>query len=163
MENGGTENGKPVSGGRKPEFLVFLFALIPGAGQMYLGLMRRGVEMMALFFGTLFVSETLGAPLGDLWPMLIGPVTWFYSFFDTFRLAGMLAREEPVMDEPVFSKGFLQKNAKYIGWSLILLGGLGILRRLSYLIPSIPTHLWGSFVSVLMVGLGIWLLLKERV
>ncbi len=31
-------------------FLLFVASLIPGAGHMYLGLMKRGLHLMVLFF-----------------------------------------------------------------------------------------------------------------
>lgn len=34
---------------RKSRILTFLFALWPGAGQMYLGYMKRGVSLMGVF------------------------------------------------------------------------------------------------------------------
>ena len=34
---------------RKSRILTFLFALWPGAGQMYLGYMKRGVSLMGIF------------------------------------------------------------------------------------------------------------------
>ena len=37
---------------RKSRILTFLFALWPGAGQMYLGYMKRGVSLMGRFLPT---------------------------------------------------------------------------------------------------------------
>ncbi len=51
-------NDEPVSQpGNKSKFWAFILSLIPGVGYMYLGLMRRGLEVMTLFFGTIFVSS----------------------------------------------------------------------------------------------------------
>ena len=35
--------------------LSFLFSLRPGGGHMYLGMMRRGTELMAIFFASIFI------------------------------------------------------------------------------------------------------------
>ena len=67
---------------RKSSFLTFCFAFIPGAGQMYLGMMKKGTAIMALFAALSFLSGFLN--LGILLAAL--PVIWFYSFFDTFNL-----------------------------------------------------------------------------
>lgn len=37
-------------------FLLFVTSLIPGAGHMYLGLMKRGLHLMVLFFCLLSFS-----------------------------------------------------------------------------------------------------------
>lgn len=34
---------------KKSSFLTFCCALVPGAGQMYLGMMKRGASLMILF------------------------------------------------------------------------------------------------------------------
>ena len=40
---------------RKNGFWNLCFSLIPGAGQMYQGFLKRGVSIMALFFGWLML------------------------------------------------------------------------------------------------------------
>ena len=70
---------------KKSSFLTFCFAIIPGAGQMYLGFMKRGVSLMSVFFLiTLFASWLHTAPL-----MYIAPIIWFYAFFDALNLRAM--------------------------------------------------------------------------
>lgn len=70
---------------KKNSFLTFCFAMIPGAGEMYIGLMKKGAVVMLL-----------ASILFGLWGFLnLGifaiflPVLWFYSFFDTFNLRAM--------------------------------------------------------------------------
>ncbi|HHY47960.1 MAG TPA: hypothetical protein GX506_11755 [Firmicutes bacterium] len=155
--------GRAVAGETKPGFLVFLFGLIPGAGQMYLGLMNRGVQIMAFFFGALFVAGVVGRPFDQLWSVLIAPVTWFYSFFDTFQISGRLSRGETVRDEGIFSQESFARNSRLIGWVLIALGGVGVLNRLSYIGPYMRSS-WatGAILPIAMIILGIWLLNQER-
>lgn len=62
----------------KNKFLTFVLACIPGAGQMYHGLMKRGISLMLLFWGIIGVSVV--TYLGVLNILL--PIVWFYSFFD---------------------------------------------------------------------------------
>ena len=38
---------------KKRGFWTFIFSLIPGAGEMYLGFMKRGVSTMLVFLGWL--------------------------------------------------------------------------------------------------------------
>ena len=70
---------------RKSRILTFLFALWPGAGQMYLGYMKRGVSLMGVF--CLLIAITGFLNLGILFFLL--PVIWFYAFFDTLNLRSM--------------------------------------------------------------------------
>ena len=70
---------------RKSRILTFLFALWPGAGQMYLGYMKRGVSLMGIF--CLLISITGFLNLSFLFFLL--PVIWFYAFFDTLNLRSM--------------------------------------------------------------------------
>ena len=70
---------------RKSKILTFLFALFPGAGQMYLGYMKRGVSLMTAFF---LVFALMGF-LGMSFLAFFLPVIWFYAFFDTLNLRSM--------------------------------------------------------------------------
>ena len=42
---------------RKSGFLTFCFACLPGAGEMYLGYMKRGLSVMIAFWGLIFVAS----------------------------------------------------------------------------------------------------------
>ena len=41
---------------KKSKFLTFIFSLLPGAGEMYMGFMKMGVSLMAEFFGIIFLA-----------------------------------------------------------------------------------------------------------
>ena len=69
----------------KNGFLTFCFAFMPGAGQMYQGYMKRGLSLVSLFFGGCALVW-LAEPL-----MLLLPIVWMYSFFDTFNLRAQRA------------------------------------------------------------------------
>lgn len=59
-------------------FLTFLFSLLPGAGQMFMGFMKNGVSFMAAFTLVIFLAVWLD--ISEL--LFILPLLWFYSFFD---------------------------------------------------------------------------------
>lgn len=153
---------EPSGTRRRPKLLVFLFSLIPGAGHMYLGAMTRGLQLMALFFGTLFITVTTGSPVDQLWPILVAPVLWFYSFFDSLEAAGRVARGEEVADTPI---PYLQLGGarwgRAAGWALVVLGGLALLNNLGFMIPGL--HLWVRRLlgPAVLVGVGVWLLKKD--
>ena len=62
---------------RKNRFLTVIFACLPGAGHMFMGLMKIGVSLMASFFVVIFLSSWL-----DFGPLMyLVPIIWFYSFY----------------------------------------------------------------------------------
>ena len=70
-------------------FLTFCFSCIPGAGQMFLGFMRRGVSLMALFFADVFITNYFRISLFGF----VLPVIWFYAFFDAMNKNALTAEE----------------------------------------------------------------------
>ena len=67
---------------KKNKLLTFLWSLIPGAGEMYLGFFKMGTSLMALFLLLLSFSGFLNFYVLSL----LSPVVWFYSFFHTNNL-----------------------------------------------------------------------------
>ena len=63
---------------KRSRFWTIVFAMLPGAGHMFNGFMKRGVSIMGLFFVLWFAASWLG--IGPL--ALLTPVVWFYAFFD---------------------------------------------------------------------------------
>ena len=70
---------------KKKGFWLFIFSLIPGAGEMYMGFTKKGVSIMSLFC----VIFALASGLGIGWITFVLPVIWFYSFFDTHNLKNL--------------------------------------------------------------------------
>lgn len=70
---------------KKNALLTFICSLMPGAGQMYMGFLRKGTGIMGLFFFIIFLSVWLN--LGPL--MFALPIIWCYSFFETHALRGL--------------------------------------------------------------------------
>ena len=68
---------------KKNKFFTFIFSFVPGAGQMYMGFMKRGLSLMSYFI--LIISISVWLNIGPL--MLIALIIWFYSFFDTQNLS----------------------------------------------------------------------------
>lgn len=112
---------------KKSSFLTFCFSLLPGAGQMYMGFMRRGLSLMTAFFLLIFFSSWLN--LGPL--MFALPLIWFFAFFDTHNLRSMpddefYALEDNFIIIPEFSKEkakLMQSQYKVIlALALIIVG-----------------------------------------
>ena len=158
---------------KKNAFLTLLFALIPGAGQMYQAYMKRGVSLMLLFAGNVFLTSIIGIA------GIFLPVIWAYSFFDTYRLRSELEQGTAAPDALLFSDGtedrvfraFVARRHVLVGWLLVLLGGWFIFDRLvlDTLVEILGTYgLWTIIrlldraptllVSVLLIVMGIVLM-----
>ena len=108
-------------------FWVFIFSLIPGAGEMYMGFKKQGLSIMLLFWGSIALASITG--LG--WLAMFLPVIWFYSFFNVHNLKSLSEEEFYSVDDNYilhmdqFSGNmgkFLQKHRNVTAWVLILFG-----------------------------------------
>ena len=112
---------------KKNGILTFLFAFVPGAGQMYQGYMKRGLSLITLFFLCIMAGMLLLEPL-----VLTALIVWMYSFFDTFNLrAQFIAGTAPADDYLVHinwkdkrMQDFMMDSHKLLGWGLIALGAM---------------------------------------
>lgn len=107
---------------KKNGFLSFIFACIPGAGQMYYGYMQRGLSLITMFIACFIV----GAIINPLAALAI--IVWMYSFFDTYDLVRHLAAGDPKEDGLLLVGNFddvkklIPQHTKLVGWGLIGFG-----------------------------------------
>ncbi|KYH35474.1 hypothetical protein CLTEP_06500 [Clostridium tepidiprofundi DSM 19306] len=171
---------------RRSEFITFLTALIPGTGYMYLGLMRRGIEALVIFFAIKPLFSLLG--LGFIGSIIKVPF-WFYCFFDTFNVAHKMDRGIIVEDTGFiidriverkknnmqcdFQNGYNNYNdynidkRKWIilGWCIIILGILGIINKTlagSMFFMELKSFISKYFIPAAFVIGGIALLKKNK-
>jgi hypothetical protein len=152
---------------KKSSFLTFCFSFLPGAGQMYMGFMKRGVSLMSAFFILIFLSTWLN--LGPL--MFAMPVIWFFAFFDTFNLRAMPDDEFYAMeDDFIFTPDFAKEKAKVLqskyrnvfAFALIIIG-FSILWNNVYdifrwILPDVVSEIiWriGHYFPQLVIGFAI--------
>ncbi|MEA5050052.1 MAG: hypothetical protein VB021_01090 [Oscillospiraceae bacterium] len=107
---------------QRSKFWTFLFSLMPGCGQMYMGFMKRGLSLLGLFAAGCFFAALLN--MGEL--TIFVAVVWFYAFFDALNL-GWLEPERfaLVSDDYVRFDGKLRSEkalSKYGGIALVILG-----------------------------------------
>ncbi len=88
----------------KSGFLTFMFGIIPGISQMYLGYIKRGLIILSLF--TLFYYVDSFSPL----IILLYP----FSFFDSFKLKNNLERGIYQEDNITDIKKFMFENKFFI-------------------------------------------------
>lgn len=164
---------------KRSSFLTFMSALVPGLGYMYLGLMKKGIQAMIIFF----LIEPLFRFIGLGWlANIIQIPLWFYLFFDTFNIAHKLDRGENVHDSDFIFNQYHDLNKKenlsessmnnmrdkgglIIGSALIIIGVLSIINKLfpdnaiyDFIKQSIGTY----FIPVLFVFVGVYLLVKKK-
>ena len=118
---------------KKNGFLTFIFACIPGAGQMYYGYMQRGLSLITMFIACFIV----GAIINPLAALAI--IVWMYSFFDTYDLVRHLAAGDPKEDGLLLVDNFddvkklIPQHTKLVGWGLI---GFGVWALYDFLIGN---------------------------
>ena len=131
---------------KKNGFLTFIFACIPGAGQMYYGYMQRGLSLITMFIGCFIV----GAIINPLAALAI--IVWMYSFFDTYDLVRHLAAGDPKEDGLLLVDNFddvkklIPQHTKLVGWGLI---GFGVWALYDLLIGN-----WVYKILTTVLGYG---------
>lgn len=107
---------------KKNGLLTFIFACIPGAGQMYYGYMQRGLSI-AMILILCVMAATVVEPL-----LFLCLVIWMYSFFDTYDLIRHMAAGEPKEDSLLVLgnyeeiKKLVPQHNRLIGWGLVGFG-----------------------------------------
>lgn len=85
----------------KSRFISFILSVFPGLGHFYLGLMNRGMVIMAAFFGWLGLVLLASVVTGShdfLVLLVLLPLVWLYSLFDALQLCGRIQSGETVPD-----------------------------------------------------------------
>lgn len=80
---------------KKNSILRFIFSLLPGAGEMYMGFMKMGVNLMVEFITLIYLGTYLYL---DLF-YLLAVVIWFYSFFNVHNIASLPDEEFYLLED----------------------------------------------------------------
>lgn len=169
---------------KKNGILTLLFALIPGAGEMYQGYMKRGLSLITMFC----LSVALGAWMGIEIFYIGAPILYMYSFFDTFNLRAQIGLDAAPADDYLVHfdmrdrrlEQLMAERHKLLGWLLIACGGMmayqniimntlgdllwrwgkesPIFRALYLVMDQLPEVL----VCVVLIVCGIWLVKGPR-
>ncbi len=70
---------------RKSKFWLFLFSFVPGAGEMYMGLMKMGLSLLLGFLLSIMVISFTN--IGEL--AMIAVTIYIYSFFHAHNIGDM--------------------------------------------------------------------------
>lgn len=166
----------------KNSFLTFIFSFMPGAGEMYLGMMKKGTAIMTGFFAVIFISLFL--QINEICVML--PIIWCYSFFDTINMKrispeGRLEKDTSFQNDLklFFDRdwsGLVKKKNTIFGFGFVLLGFYLMLENFilpfvykfcdyieSYFLYDIIESIPSLVVAVLIILLGTQLLKGGKV
>jgi TM2 domain-containing membrane protein YozV len=159
----------------RSKFFTFIFSLVPGAGQMYLGFMKQGVTLMFMFFFTIFLVDYFRISF----IIALLPVVWCYSFFDTFNKASLPPEkleelEDRSMLEELLRDGFnkIPRKNIWLGVILVVFGGLLLvdnvvlpeLRRMNLInLYAARDYLRTVIASAIIILVGIRLITGKKV
>jgi hypothetical protein len=112
------------------KIIAMVLSVIPGAGHMFLGLQRQGIQLMSIFFFSFFITDWINVSIF----MALIPIIWFFGLFDAMNKA---AGNENQNDDslPFFSwfgtqKPFIKNANKYIAYALIAIGCFLLFERI---------------------------------
>lgn len=168
---------------KKSKGWTFLFSLLPGAGEMYMGFMKQGVSMMALFFVTIAIATCLN--IGAL--LIVLPIIWCYSFFNVHNMNSLSDEEFYALeDDYVFHLGTvlpmenLSKKQNKILAAILIIAGVCVLwnqvidmvqryiytwvsqavaEMISDILYSIPQFV----IALILIGIGLRLIKGKKV
>lgn len=164
---------------KKNKLFTFIFSFIPGAAEMYMGFMRNGISIMALFFLSIFISFILNQEM----LLFASALVWFYSFFharnlaacdedvfwnlqDDFIWASLVSERKIEISNPVFQK-----------WGagiLIVFGAVMLWENFSQIIYRlIPDSMWDVLapvvdrlpevvISILIIYIGVQMIRGKK-
>lgn len=144
------------------KLMALAFSILPGAGHMFLGLLKPGAQLMGAFF--LFLGVGAWLDLGLI--ALVAALVWFYSLFDIYHL---LEEEEELRLEGFSFSDWLSSHPRWIGWGLIVLGILVAVQRLlmpvlgHLLSEAMISGLQSGFIALILIAGGIKLLVGRRI
>ncbi len=152
--------------GRRSKVLATLLSAFPGAGHLYLGLQKRGMQLMFLFLASIYVLDLLHLSVF----LFMIPLVWFYSFFDGLQCSSRYGRE-PLIDQPIFKDW--ARHQRLIGFGIAALGLYYLTIRLvipqlnelfpnAFMTYEIRSYLNTVIVSLLLIFGGLKLLFGKQ-
>ncbi|MDE6603837.1 MAG: hypothetical protein K2K90_17170 [Lachnospiraceae bacterium] len=80
---------------QKNRFWLFVFSLCPGAGHMYMGLMRMGLSFMLGFMLMIMVVAITEVAILSVFPIIL----YIYSFFHANNIGGLDAEQFAALED----------------------------------------------------------------
>ena len=140
---------------KKNKFLTWILSFIPGAAEMYMGFMKKGISLMGLFLLCIAVFGFFNMEIF----VFVAILVWCYSFFHAGNIA---ASEEEVFaslqDDYIWTDFISEKNMQLVNpmirkwgaWILIIFGVVVLWENLSHIIYRfIPDQMWDMIAPVI--------------
>ncbi|GAA0735208.1 hypothetical protein [Clostridium oceanicum] len=112
------------------KFWAYAFSLLPGAGHLYIGVQKKGLQLMSCFLGAAFLGELTNLHIFNF----LMPIIWFYSIFDVRKI---LYLGTPIDDSLSFDFNFNGKLPKIIAYGFIIIGVWSLLHNMVFPILNI--------------------------
>ncbi|MBP3966907.1 hypothetical protein [Paenibacillus lignilyticus] len=151
-------------GGKRSRWLSTVLSILPGAGHMYLGLQKRGLQLMAGFLLSIYLLDVLQLSLF----LFMVPLLWCFSFFDALQQQSRLNNGEGQLEDvPIVD--WLIHRQKWLGIALV---ALGLYYTADRLLLDYVQRVWGDWqltsdiryyfktviTALLLIGAGVKLL-----
>lgn len=164
---------------QKKGFWLFIFSLIPGAGELYMGFRKMGLSIMIMFWGCIASASLLG--FNAL--IFLLPIIWFYSFFNVHNLKALNEEEFHSVEDRFLlpteglienKETFIKQYRNVLAVILVVLGITGLwdvlTNFLRWILPeSIYDYISGFgyqlptlAISIIMIVIGIKLIKGKK-
>ena len=150
------------------KIIAMCLSIIPGAGHMYLGLQRQGVQLMTMFFLGIFLTDWLRVSLF----MFAIPVIWFYSLFDVmYKASGINIKEDNDILLVSWLNGqtpLIKNTSKFMAYVFIGIGAFLLFDRIAMpqiakLVQwNIKEYIQTIIIALLFIAGGIKLLMGSK-
>lgn len=119
-----------IGSGKKSKVLAIALSIFPGAGHLYLGLQKRGLQLMGGFLLAIFILDNMRLSLF----FFLLPLFWCFAFFDAVQQTSRY-ENQTLTDEPV-----LTQLVPYQRWFGIGLLGFGVYYLLDRVAAEVTSH-----------------------
>ncbi|OPZ83817.1 MAG: hypothetical protein BWY74_04369 [Firmicutes bacterium ADurb.Bin419] len=147
------------------KIIAMVLSIVPGAGHMFLGLQRQGIQLMTIFFFSFFITDLINISIF----MALIPIIWFFGLFDAMNKA---TGDENKNDGDVLlvswfrtGKPFIRNANKFLAYALIAIGCFLLFERLvlpeleKFISFRIREYINILLLSVLFIAGGVKLLM----
>ncbi|MDF2837953.1 MAG: hypothetical protein K0Q63_3593, partial [Paenibacillus sp.] len=113
-----------IASGHKNKVLAISLSIFPGAGHLYMGLQKRGLQFMGGFLLSIYVMDNLRLSLF----LFLLPLYWCFAFFDALQQIGRYQRGE-LSDEPLLP--MFVPYQRWFGIALLCFGAYFLVDRIA--------------------------------
>ena len=163
---------------KKNSFFTFIFSFVPGAVEMYMGLMKNGLSILLIFATSIVLASFLPGLLEGFF-IAFAIVTWIFAFFHGWNMYSQSPECLSQMEDGFIWKDFVDERKcsipdgfvkKAAPIALIVIGASAIWDYVSgILIRQIPEEYWDDLylpirelpqlvIAVLFIVIGVKLI-----